>query len=174
MAQGDSNSAHIFAPGIYSNPTRIMAPPKAIPVLGQMEAVDLFKSQTYGLVDAISEQGPRPEFNNGPEMTQIVAAFQSSSVYSSPTRIMVLPQAIPILGQVEDTSFQVSYLRFPGGCHIWPRAAGLTSIMAKEVIPILAPFWTLGVYFSPTRIRPLPAIPILLQMGHTSFQISCL
>ena len=28
------------------------------------------------------------------------------------------------------TSVQVSYLLFPDGCHIWPRTADLTSIMA--------------------------------------------
>ena len=39
------------------------------------------------------------------------------------------------------TSVHVSYLWFPGRCHIWPRAAGLTSIMASEVTEIVAPFW---------------------------------
>ena len=34
---------------------------------------------------------------------------------------MALPQAIPIFGQIEDTSVQVSHLCSPGGCHIWPR-----------------------------------------------------
>ena len=34
---GDSNIAHVLVPGIYSNPTRLMTPPPAIPVLGQME-----------------------------------------------------------------------------------------------------------------------------------------
>ena len=42
---------------------------------------------------------------------------------------MAPPQAIPILGQIEDTPVQVSYLWIPGGCHICPRAAGLTSII---------------------------------------------
>ena len=40
----------------------------------------------------------------------------------------------------EYTSVQVSYLWFPGGCHICPRAAGLTSIMAQEVNRIVTPF----------------------------------
>ena len=53
---------------------------------------------------------------------------------------MVLPQAIPILGQMEDTPVQVSHL-WSGGCHIWTRAAGLTSVMAWEVTRIVAPFW---------------------------------
>ena len=53
---------------------------------------------------------------------------------------MAPPQAILILCQMEYTSVQVSYLWFPGGCHICPRAAGLTSIMAQEVTRIVAPF----------------------------------
>ena len=39
------------------------------------------------------------------------------------------------------TSVHVSYLWFPGRCHIWPRAAGLTSIMAWKVTRIMTPFW---------------------------------
>ena len=78
---------------------------------------------------------------------------------------MAPPQAIPILGQMEDTPVQVSYLWIPGGCHICPRAAGLTSIMAQEVTRIVAPFWPPGVYLSPTQIMALPqATPILCQM----------
>ena len=34
---------------------------------------------------------------------------------------MAPPQAIPILGQMEDTSLQVSHLWSPGGCRILPR-----------------------------------------------------
>ena len=68
---------------------------------------------------------------------------------------MAPPQAIPILGQMEDTSLQVSHL-WSGGCHIWTRAAGLTSIMAEEVTGIVTPFWPPGVYFSPTRIMAPP------------------
>ena len=41
---------------------------------------------------------------------------------------------------MEYTSVQVSYLWFPGGCHICPRTTGLTSIMAQEVTRIVAPF----------------------------------
>ena len=78
---------------------------------------------------------------------------------------MAPPQAIPILGQMEDTPVQVSYLWTPGGCHICPRAAGLTSIMAQEVTRIVAPFWPPGVYSSPTRIMAPPqATPILCQI----------
>ena len=68
--------------------------------------------------------------------------------------MMAPPQAIPILGQMEDTPVQVSHL-WSGGCHICTRAAGLTSIMAWEVTRIVAPFWPPGVYLSPTRIMAL-------------------
>ena len=54
------------------------------------------------------------------------------------------------------TSVHVSYLWFPGSCHIWPRAAGLNSIMASEVTPIVAPFRHLGVYSSLTGIMAPP------------------
>ena len=63
------------------------------------------------------------------EVTQIVAPFWPPSVYLCSTRIMAPPQAIPILCQMEYTSVHVSDVWFPGGCHISPRAAGLTSIM---------------------------------------------
>ena len=45
----------LWLPGIYSSPTRIMAP-QAIPILCQME-LHLFRSPTYGfLMGAISGQ----------------------------------------------------------------------------------------------------------------------
>ena len=74
-------------------------------------------------------------------------------------------QAILILGQMENTSVQVSYLCSTGGCHIWPRAPALTSIMGRTVAaflpssefirvkleqwPLLRPFqsWSDGTYF---------------------------
>ena len=67
------------------------------------------------------------------------------------------------------TSIHVSYLWFPGRCHIWPRAAGLSSIMTSEMTRIVAPFWAPSVYSSLTRIMPPPqAISIL------SYICSCL
>ena len=105
----------------------------------------------------------RPDFNQ--EVTRIVALYWPPSVYLSSTRIMAPPQAIPILCQIEYTSVHVSYPWFLGGCHICPRAAGLTSIMAKEVTRIVAPFWPPGVYLSSSRIMAPPlATPILCQM----------
>ena len=100
--------------------------------------------------DAAPTNGYMPDLNNGPGVTRIVPTFWRQH-FSNWTRIMAPPQAIPILGQMEDTPVQVSYLWFPGGYYICPRAAGLNSIMAwgdSNSGPVLAP----GVYLSPTRI----------------------
>ena len=98
-------------------------------------------------------KGHKPDFNNGKggysNNGRIVAPHPS--VCSSSTRIMAPPQAIPIFCQIElhllmsPTSVHVSYLcscllLLPGRCHIWPRAAGLTSVMALKVTRIVAPF----------------------------------
>ena len=53
---------------------------------------------------------------------------------------MVPLKSHPNLGQMEDTPVQVSHLRSPGGCNIWPRAQGLTSIMAQVITRIVATF----------------------------------
>ena len=66
------------------------------------------------------------------EVIQIVAAFPPG-VYSSPTRIIALSQAIPIFCQMKYTFVQVSQLWFPDGCHIWTKGPGMTSIIAQEV-----------------------------------------
>ena len=42
-------------------------------------------------------KGPRPDFNNGPQKTRIVATLLPPGVYSSLTRIMAPTQTIPIL-----------------------------------------------------------------------------
>ena len=103
-------------------------------------------------------KGSRLDFNNDPEMTWIVAAFWKPwrlfeiDLYNGPS------QAIPTLCmcQMEYTSIQLSYLWFPGGYHIWPRAPCLTSIMAQEMIWIEAAVWTPGVYWRPTWIIAPP------------------
>ena len=104
---------------------------------------------------------PRPDFNNGPRTTQIVAAFLAPGVYSSPTPIMALPSQSN-LGQLEYTSVQVSHLWSPGGCNIWPRAPGLTSIMAQGLTQIVALFW------SPAFIRANGPSP-----GNSNFGYFC-
>ena len=43
---GDSNGPAL-APGVYLSPTRIMAPPRATPILCQMKSTYLFKSRIY-------------------------------------------------------------------------------------------------------------------------------
>ena len=143
-----------------------MAPPQAIPILGQMEDTPVQVSYIWipggchicpmavGLTSIMAQ-----------EVTRIVAPYWPPSVYLSSTRIMAPPQVIPILCQIEYTSVHVSYLWFPGGCHICLRAAGPTSIMAQEVTRIVVPFWPPGVYLSPTRIMAPPrSTPILCQM----------
>ena len=99
------------------------------------------------------------------KLTWIVTPFWPPGIYLSPTWLMAPPQAISILCQMKYTSVQVSYLWFPGRCHIWPKAAGLTWIMARgdsKSGPILAP----GVYLSLTRIMAPPqAISVLCQMA---------
>ena len=60
------NSSHILASGVYSSLTQIMAPLQVIPISVRGK-IHPFRSPTYGLiVGAISGQGPRPDFNNGP------------------------------------------------------------------------------------------------------------
>ena len=44
---GDSNSGLVLAPGVHLSPARIMAPPRATPVLCQMKSTYLFKSPIY-------------------------------------------------------------------------------------------------------------------------------
>ena len=113
-------------------------------------------------------KGYMPEFNNGLGGDSNSGPVLAPVVYLSPTRIMAPPRATPVLCEMQNTSVQVSYLWFPGGCHICPRAAGLTSIMAQELTRIVAPFWPPGVYLSPTQIMaPRWATPILCQMKYT-------
>ena len=121
------------------SPTRIKAPPQAISILCQME-LHLFMSPTYGfLAGAILAKGCRPDFNNGLKGDSNSGLILALGVYSS-----LVSNNSPSPGRlnlVSDgaTSVHVSYLWFPGSCHIWPRAAGLTSIMASEVTEIVAP-----------------------------------
>ena len=77
------------------------------------------------------------------------------------------PQAIPILGQMEDTPVQVSYLWIPGGC---PKSC--RPDFNQEVTQIVAPYWPPSVYLSSTQIMtPLQAIPILCQIEYTSVHV---
>ena len=96
---------------------------------------------TYGLlVNAILAKGPRLAFNNCPwanfNSGRILAPrclFESDS-NNGP------PPSHSNLGQMEDIPVQVSHLRSPGGCNIWPRAPGLISAMAEVITGILAAF----------------------------------
>ena len=72
-------------------------------------------------------------------------------------------QGIPILGQMEDTSVQVSHLWSPGGCHIWPRAPCLTSIMVQGITRTVAAFLpSPSVYSIQTRIMALSHTNLIL------------
>ena len=46
---------------------------------------------------------------------------------------MAPPQAIPILGQMKDTSVQAPHLWSSGGCNIWLIAPGLTLLMVQGI-----------------------------------------
>ena len=77
---------------------------------------------------------------------------------------MAHPQAIQILGQMKDTSFQVSHLWSPGGCDIWLRRfrPDFNNCPGDNLNSghILVP----GIYSSPTQIMaPLQVIPILVK-----------
>ena len=74
---------------------------------------------------------------------------------------MVPPQAILIFCEMEYISVQVSYLWFPGGCYICPRAADLTSIMVWEVTRIVALFWPQRLFQSDSNNGP--------SLGHSNF-----
>ena len=61
----------------------IMAPSQANPILVRKKIL-LFRHPTNGLlVGAISGQGPRPNFNNGPGITRIVAALLPRHLFES-------------------------------------------------------------------------------------------
>ena len=60
-------------------------------------------------------KGCRSDFNNGLGGDSNSGPVLAPSVYLRRTRIMVPPQATPVLCQMKSTSVQVSYLWFPGG-----------------------------------------------------------
>ena len=66
---------------------------------------------------ALPGQGPWPDINNSPGVTRIECPHFGPCISSNPNGIMAPPQAIPKLGQMENTPVQVSHLWY-GGCHI--------------------------------------------------------
>ena len=102
---GESNSVHILAPAfiqIQLEQWLLLRPFQS----WVRWKIHLFKSLIYGLVGAISEQGPRPDFNDGPGLTQTVVAFWPSRVHSSSTWIMApSPSHSNELCQMEYTLF---------------------------------------------------------------------
>ena len=101
-----------WSSGIYSNQTRLMAPPQAIPILGQkkdtpVQVSPLWSCWCHMWLRAIGLTSIMAQ-----EVTQIVALFWSTDVYLSPTHIMAPSQAVPVLCQMEYTSVHVSYYDF--------------------------------------------------------------
>ena len=85
----------------------------------------MFKSPTYRFLAG--------DFNNDLGADLIVALFWVLHLFKSNSNNDP-PWATPSLCQMKYTSVQVSCLRFPGGCYIWPRAPCLISIIAQEII----------------------------------------
>ena len=123
----------------------------------------------------------RPEFNNGPEMTWIVATVWSplhlfeTDLYNGPSLshgvyicspTYVLLQWSPTYGLLLMVSWQVPHLS-TGSRPDFNNDLGADSNSG----PVLGP----GVYLSLTRIMAPPwATPILCTMKYTSVQVSCL
>ena len=105
--------------------TRIMDPPQAISILCQVS----WQVPYLGCRSDFNN-GFRGESNSGP----ILASFCLFVSKNGPS--------LGHLNLVSDgaTSVHVSYLWFPGRCHVQPRAADLTLIMASEVTRIVVPF----------------------------------
>ena len=107
-----------------------MAPPQAGPIF----------SQTEDTLVPVSHSTKSPGrcyiLPRTPSMTSIMPpehSFKSDSNNGpSPGHLNLVSDGV--------TSVHVSYLRFAGRRHIWPRAAGLTSVMASEVTQIVVPF----------------------------------
>ena len=84
------------------------------------------------------------------------------------------PDHLNLVSDGATSSVHVSYLWFLTRCHIWPRAAGLTSIMASAVTRIVAPFWPPGCLFkSDSNNSPSPGHLNLVLDGATSVHGRC-
>ena len=75
-------------------------------------------------------------------------------------------QAIPILGQMEDISVQVTHLWFPGGYNNWRRTPGLTSVMNNSDSGRIFASWHL--FESDSNNGPSPGRSNLGQIEDTS------
>ena len=100
-------------------------------------------------------KGPKPDFNDGPRITRIVAAFLSPAFFESDSNNGPSP-GHSNLGQMEDTPVQVSHLWSPGGSNICPRASGLTLIMAQGITQIVAAFGPQRLFDSNSNNDPSP------------------
>ena len=122
---------------------------------------------------AISGQGPRPDINNSPGVTQIVPTFWPQHLFKFNSNNDLFPDHSSLGSDGRYTCLSlpltvwwVPYLN--KGCR--PDFHN-----GQEVTRIMAPFWPSGVYLSPTGIMAPPrATPILCQMKYTSVQVSYL
>ena len=120
----DSNNGPVLGPGVYLNLTQIMTPPWATPILCQMKYTSVQVSCLRCPGGCyIWPRAPMPDFNNGPgndlNSTRILApqCLFETDVNNDP------PQAnFPTLCQMENTSVQISYLWFSGGCLTPPQS----------------------------------------------------
>ena len=77
---------------------------------------------------ALPGQGPQADINNGPGVTRIVPTFWPQHLFKLNTNNGPSP-GHSNLGSDGRYTCSGLLLMDPGGCHICPRAAGLTSIM---------------------------------------------
>ena len=86
-------------------------------------------------------KGLMPDFNNDPGKDfNSCRSLTLQGLFKTDVNNDPLSKPFPTMCQMENTSVQVSYLLFSGGCHICPRAACLTSIMSQEVTRIVATY----------------------------------
>ena len=119
-----------WPPGVYLSLSRIMAPPRAIPILCQMKIyICSGRLLTVSWWLPYLVKGPTPDFNSGPGNDSYIGCiFALQHLFKSNLNNSPSPSHSSLASVY--TSVQVSYLRFPGGCHIFPRAASPASIMA--------------------------------------------
>ena len=110
----------------------------------------------------------RPDFNH--EVTRIVAPYwPPHRLFEFDSNNNSSPSHSNLVSDREYISSCLIHLWFPGGCHICPRATGLTSIMVQEVTQIVAKssiehggtrpfFYMVDQYFGNDSLEPFECI----------------
>ena len=95
-------------------------------------------------------KGPRPDFKNCPRDNSNTCCIlpPPPRLFDSDSNDGPSP-GHSNLGQLEDTPAQISYLWFPGGFNIWPRAPRPEFNNGPGVPRIVAVFWPPSIYLSP-------------------------